>query len=78
MDGDLEIAAVNIVYEATLFLLELNSKSELSLLQAYGDINNIYLLTLCFVNDDHFNVVYEKNESNENNNNIILNDQFVY
>ena len=78
MDGDIEISAVNIVYEATLFFFELNSNNEVTLLQTYGNINNNYLLTLCFVNNDHFKVVYEKNESNKTNNNIILNDQIAY
>ena len=52
MDGDIEIAAVNIVYEETLFLFELNSNNKLTLLQTYGDINNNYLLALCFINND--------------------------
>ena len=38
--GDIEIAAGHIVYAATLLLLELNSKNELTLLQTYGNINN--------------------------------------
>ena len=59
MDGDIEIAAVNIVYEETLFLFELNSNNKLTLLQTYGDINNNYLLTLCFVNNV-LSKLYEK------------------
>ena len=39
-------------------------------MRTYGGVNNNYLLTLCFVNNDHFKVVYEKNESNKTNNNI--------
>ena len=68
-----------ILYSATLLLLELNSKKGLYLLQIYGNINNNrkYLLTLCFINNARFKVIYEKNKSIENRNNLKLNDRIV-
>ena len=80
--GDLEISVIHKKYNAILFLLELNNNNELHLMQINGDIhnNNSILLTLCFINNNHYNIIYE-NVNNINNiykqDNIILKDVII-
>ena len=60
--GDLELYVMNIIYNAILFIFQLKDEDELSLIHIKGNLkdSNCILLTLCIVDEDHFNVVYEK------------------
>ena len=60
--GDLEISIIPFLYDAILFVFELHNDTDLILLNIYGSINNEnnILLTLCFINNNHFNIIYEK------------------
>jgi len=55
---DIEITTVNIIYDATSFLLELNFNNEVTLLQIYSYINKTskYLLALLLINNDQVNL----------------------
>ena len=59
--GDLEISVINKIYEATLYIYELREDQNFYLLSKYGDINDgtKLFLNLCFVNNNHYNVLYE-------------------
>ena len=60
--GDLEISIVNKIYEASLYVYELRNDLNLYLLSKYGDINDDkkLFLNICFVNNNHYNILYEK------------------
>ncbi len=60
--GDLEISVVNKIYEATLYVYELRNDMNVYLLSKYGDINDNskLFLNLCFVDNNHYNILYEK------------------
>ena len=60
--GDLEISVVNKIYEATLYIYELRDDQNFYLLSKYGDINDDtkLFLNLCFVDNNHYNILYEK------------------
>ena len=57
--GDLEISVLHKIYNSVLFLFEMNYNNELHLLQINGDNNNSIILTLCFINNNHYNIIYE-------------------
>ena len=60
--GDLELYVMNLIYNAILFIFQLKDEDELSLIHIKGNIKNMncILLTICIVDEDHFNVIYEK------------------
>ena len=56
--GDLEISVIHKIFDSVLFLFEINYNNELHLLQINGDINNnSIILTLCFINNNHYNII---------------------
>ena len=75
--GDLELSVVSTLYDAVFYVFDLKDEDNLILLSQYGDINNIskIFLNICYVNDNHYNILYEKNRLDEcnliNNKNII-------
>ena len=72
--GELEIIAITIIYRVNLLLFQLNENEEIEFVNKYEytDNNSNMLLTLCFMNNSHFNVLQErqpeKNTNNINNN----------
>jgi hypothetical protein len=67
--GDLELAVINIIYNATLIIFQLRENEEdINLLNIKGNLfdPNTILLTLCIVNDDHFCAIYEKGRPEQN------------
>jgi len=67
--GDLELAVISIIYNATLIVFQMREHEEdISLLHIKGDIfdTSKILLSLCIVNDDHFCVIYEKGRQEQN------------
>ena len=79
--GDLEISVLHKIYNSILFLFELNYNNELHLLQINLDNNNSIILTLCFINNNHYNIIYENINSsispNINLTNKTLNEQLI-
>ena len=67
--GDLEMSVVNKIYEATLYVYELRSDLNVYLLSKYGDINDDtkLFLNLCNVDNNHYNILYEKKGDNFKN-----------
>ena len=65
--GDLELSILPYLYDAILFIFELSNNTDLILLNTYGFFNNNQniLLTICYINNNHFNVIYEKNKEIE-------------
>ena len=62
--GDLEISICSIIYNFYLLLFGISFNDNLSLINKYGDIkDNKILLTLCYVNQSHFKVLYEKTDN---------------
>ena len=69
MDGELEIFTIAHLYDAIVVIFKLNNNLDLNIFKIIGDINDNkkLLLTLCLVNNNHFNVVYQ-NTNNKNKN----------
>ena len=67
--GVLEMPVVNKIYEATLYVYELRSDINVYLLSKYGDINDDtkLLLNLCYVDNNHYNILYGKKWDNFKN-----------
>ena len=65
--GDLELYVINLIYNAILFIFQLKDEDELTLIHIKGNMKNTncILLTICIVDEDHFNVIYEKYRSPE-------------
>ena len=61
--GELEIIAITIIYDMNILLFQLNENEEIELVNKYGNIDNNekMLLILCYINNNHFNVFYMKN-----------------
>ena len=74
--GDLEISVIHIIYDCILYLFEINNNFELHLINIYGndDTNDKILLNLCFVNNNHYIVLYERNRKTNIKSNIKWND----
>ena len=72
---DLELSVLNLIYDTTLLVYQKRNDGTLILLQTYGNINdpNKLFLNLCYVNNNHYLVLYEKNNDNEN---IFANEKF--
>ena len=70
--GDLEISALINVYNIIIFEFEIYNENKLILMNRYGDIenNNKILLSLSYIFNNHFQVIYEKNEKDAYKNNI--------
>ena len=70
--GDLEISALINVYDIIIFVFEINNENKLILMNRYGDIenNNKIFLSLSYIFNNHFQVIYEKNEKDAYKNNI--------
>ena len=70
--GDLEISSLINVYNIIIFEFEIYNENKLVLMNRYGNIesNNKILLTLCYIFNNHFQVIYEKNEKDAYKNNI--------
>lgn len=68
--GELEIIAITIIYNVNILLFQINENEEIEFVNKYGNIDNNtkMLLTLCFINHNHFNVLYEKQPENRKNN----------
>ena len=78
--GELEIIALSNIYNANIFVFKINNNNELCIINQYGNINinNRILLTLCYINNNHFIVVYETQKNcNTFNNNYYLNYSFI-
>jgi len=63
--GELEIQSISEIYDVTLIVFQLVDDNTLKIINIYGNLNdnNKNLLTLCYINDNHFNVVYNKNNN---------------
>ena len=61
--GDLELSVIATLYYAIFYVFELREENRLILLSKYGDINdtNKIFLNICFVNNNNYNAIYEKN-----------------
>ena len=61
--GDIEISVIHIIYDCILYLFEIDNNFKIQLINIYGEDTDINkkLLNLCFVNNNHFVVLYEKN-----------------
>ena len=76
--GDLEQSGINLIYDVNLFIFEeINNSNSIQLLQIYGDPNDKtkIVLTIHFVDNNHFSVIYEykrfvNNNSSYNYNNL--------
>ena len=76
--GDLEMSVINLICDVNLFIFEeINNSNSIKLMQIYGDPNDKTktVLTICFVDNNHFSVVYEykrfvNNKSSYNYNNL--------
>ena len=66
--GELEIQAISEIYDVTLIVFQLSNDNTLKIINIYGNLNdqNKNLLTLCYINNNHFNVVYNKNKNKPN------------
>lgn len=64
--GDLEISVVHLIYDCIVYIFELYFNNEIRLINIYGDINNTdkNIINLCFVNNNHYIVLYEANRTN--------------
>jgi len=60
--GDIEISVVYIIYDCILFLFEIDNNFKIQLINIYGEDTDKKkkLLDLCFVNNNHYVVLYEK------------------
>ena len=65
--GDLEISILPKLYNATLLLFELRTNNVILLLSQYGDIGDQskIFLNLCYVTNNHYNVLYEPTRKNK-------------
>ena len=65
--GDLEISILPKLYDATLLLFELRTNNVILLLSQYGDIGDQskIFLNLCYVTNNHYNVLYEPTRKNK-------------
>ena len=65
MDGDLELSVVNKIYDANFYLFE-ERKGNINLLSNWGNIydNSKIFINICFVENNHYNVLYEPKENN--------------
>ena len=72
--GELEIITIAHIYDLNIMLFQKNEKDEIYLLNKYGNFNikENLLLTLCYVNNNHFNILYEKQKDINNNFNNFL------
>ena len=78
MDGDLEISVCSVIYNFNLLLFGISFNNNLSLINKYGDINdNKILLALCYVNQNHFKVLYENIDKIYNTNDYIINEKNI-
>ena len=64
--GDLEISVVHLIYDCIVYIFELYFNNKIRLINIYGDINNTdkNIINLCFVNNNHYIVLYEANRTN--------------
>ena len=60
-------------------MFEINNEDKLILMNRYGDIknNNKILLTLCYIDNNHFQMIYEKNEKNAYKNKYLGNECLI-
>ena len=61
---DLELSIINIIYDINLLIFKKNIKTgNINLLKIYGDIKDISknIITIWFVDNNHFTVLYENN-----------------
>ena len=65
--GELEMSVIPFLYDAVLYVFELRANDQLILLSKNGDINNTnkLFLNLCYVNDNHFNILYENKHKDQ-------------
>ena len=79
--GELEINAISIIYNVNIIVFQITYNDELQIINKYGnfdDITNHLLLTLCYVGENHFKVLYEKSNLIDNlYNNILLNEKDI-
>lgn len=72
--GELEITAISIIYNINILVFKITDNDEIYLINKYGDFNNRnrILVALWFINNNHYIVVYEKQNINTEifNNNI--------
>ena len=58
--GELEISALSIIYNVNIILFRKNFNTEINIINKCGDFNDNdkLLFTICYINDNHFNVLY--------------------
>ena len=65
--GDLEISACHLIFNACILVFEIDINDKLKLLNSYGNISDDKLvLTLLYINQNHFQVIYEKGHNAKN------------
>ena len=79
--GELEIIAISNIYDINIYAFQTNDSDEIYLINKYGNFENQNknLLTLCFVNNNHYMVVYEKQNINNQlfENNVLDNTDYI-
>ena len=60
--GELEIIAISNIYDINIYAFQINDNDEIYLINKNSDLenNNKIIITLCFINTNHYLVVYEK------------------
>ena len=63
--GDLELSVINKIYDVNFYLFE-ERKGNINLLSNWGNIydNSKIFINICFVENNHYNVLYEPKENN--------------
>ena len=70
--GNLEISACHLIFNSCILAFEIDNNNKLELLNSYENINyNKLLLTLLYINQNHFQVIYEKGHNTNSKNNKI-------
>ena len=70
---DLELSVIHKIYDIELYIFQKNF-NETKFINKYGNTNNDNILTLCYVNGNHYTVLYENNKKNNKKSNSVWND----
>ena len=69
MDGDLELSVIATIYNAVFLVFSQDNIGNILLLNGdIDDLNKIFL-NVCFVNGNHYNILYEIYKKDFKNNN---------
>ena len=60
--GDMELSVIHIIYDCLLYIYEIEHNKILKLININGDKTDKskFIINLCYINDNHFAVLYEK------------------